>query len=202
MWVILGASIIAVAVFLERLFALRAERVVPEVFIETMQRHLEASDIQRAEQLCRENRSPLSHVVESAIQRRHLGRAASKEAMQERGELAVGRLQGGANVLATVAAIAPLLGLLGTVTGMIKVFRDVAGVDNPDIALLARGIWEALITTGFGLTVAIPAFIAYRLIESRIDRFALMLEESSLEALNALFPVVGQSINPDEDEAA
>jgi biopolymer transport protein ExbB len=91
------------------------------------------------------------------------------------------------------------LGLLGTVGGMIKVFRDVAGVDNPDISLLARGIWEALLTTGFGLTVAIPTYVAYRLIEARIERHGRNLEEAAIEVLNALYPSAPDTADTPQD---
>lgn len=189
MWALLACSVVALAVFLERLWALRRDQILPRPLLESLARHLEAGDAERAQQLCRENGSALSKVVEAGLRTRHQGRAATKEAMEERGQVALGELDGGVGVLSTVAAIAPLLGLLGTVAGMIQVFRDVAGVDNPDISLLARGIWEALLTTGFGLTVAIPTYVAYRLIEARIERHGRNLEEAAIEALNALYPM-------------
>jgi len=188
MWALLLCSVVALAVFLERLWALRRDHVMPSSLLAALTRHLKVGDADRAEQLCRESDAALSEVIEAGLQRRHGGRAATKEAMEERGQVAVGDLDGGIGVLSTVAAIAPLLGLLGTVAGMIQVFRDVAGVDNPDISLLARGIWEALLTTGFGLTVAIPSYVAFRILEARIERHGRDLEEAALEVLKELFP--------------
>jgi len=199
MWALLACSIVAVTVFVQRLWALRRDRVLPDQLLDSLARHLEAGDAGRAEQLCRENGSALSNVVEAGLQSRHRGRSAAKEAMEERGRVAVGDLDGAVGVLSTVAAIAPLLGLLGTVAGMIQVFRDVAGVDNPDISLLARGIWEALLTTGFGLTVAIPTYVAYRLIEARIERHGRNLEEAAIEVLNSLYPAAPEAADAPPD---
>lgn len=196
MWAILGCSFVVLTVFIERLVALRRDRVVPDVLLDALPAHLSAGDTARAEQLCREDKSVYSVVVGAALRARAGGRAASKEAMEETGRVELSQLEVRVGAISTVAAIAPLLGLLGTVTGMIKVFRDVAGVDNPDIALLANGIWEALITTGAGLTVAIPAYVMYRFIEGRIDRHTRVLEEAGLEALNALFPLGGGAPDP------
>lgn len=202
MWALLACSVVALTVFFERLWSLRRDQVLPRPLLEALARHLAAGDSDRAQQLCRDNGSALSQVIQAGLQARGGGRAATKEAMEERGQVAVGDLDGSVNVLATVAAIAPLLGLLGTVTGMIQVFQDVAGVDNPNISLLARGIWEALLTTGFGLTVAIPTYVAFRVIEGRIGRHGRELEEAALEALNAVFPPVGQPEGASGDEPA
>jgi biopolymer transport protein ExbB len=86
---------------------------------------------------------------------------------------------------------------------MIQVFRDVAGVDNPDIALLARGIWEALLTTGFGLTVAIPTYVAFRILEAKIERHGRGLEEAAIEVLSALYaPPSETTPTPSDNQAA
>lgn len=190
MWVILAASAVGAAVFLERLWAFRGSRVLPRATLDALARHLEAGDVARAGQLCREQPSALARIAEAGLRHRQAGRAAMKEAMEERGQVEVGRLSPGLGIIATVAAIAPLLGLLGTVTGMIQVFRDVAGVEHPDVALLAGGIWQALITTGAGLSIAIPFFIGARYLEGRVDRYAGELEEASLTLLDRAAPAV------------
>ncbi|MGM0574677.1 MAG: MotA/TolQ/ExbB proton channel family protein [Myxococcota bacterium] len=202
MWAILGASIVGLGFFIERLWALRRRRILPTPVLDGLLNHLDAGDRARAGQLCREHPSAITRVVDSALRHRPGGRHIARDAMEETGRVEVNHMEAGVGALSTVAAIAPLLGLLGTVTGMIKVFRDVAGVENPDIALLARGIWEALLTTGAGLTVAIPAYIAYRYVEGRIDRHQRELEEASLEVLDLLFPVESQSSDdePAEEE--
>jgi biopolymer transport protein ExbB len=188
MWAILACSFVGLAFFMERLWALRRNSVLPPAVLEGLLAHIGAHDIQRAEQVCREQQSAICRVVESGLQSRPAGRAASKEAMEETGRIALARMEAGVGVLSTIAAIAPLLGLLGTVTGMIKVFRDVASTTNPDIQILATGIWEALLTTGAGLSVAIPCYVAYRFIEASIDRHGRDLEEAAVEILHTLFP--------------
>ena len=203
MWALLGCSVIALTVFLERLRALRKKRILPPTLLASVQRHLEAGDAERAAQLCRESDSALSQVIEAGLRCKGEDRTTAKGAMEERGQVAVGELDGAVGVLSTIAAIAPLLGLLGTVAGMIQVFRDVAGVENPDIALLARGIWEALLTTGFGLTVAIPTYVAFRVIEAQIDSHGRGLEQAAIEVLDALFPLAPEANLPHQggDEA-
>lgn len=199
MWAILVASVIAVAVFLERLWSTRPNQITPRAAFEALTRHLEAGDVQRAQQLCRETPSALTRVIEVGLRPGHADRAAAKEAMEETGRVELGALESGLSTLSTIASIAPLLGLLGTVTGMIRVFRDVAGAQTPDIALLAHGIWEALLTTGAGLTVAIPTYVAYRFIEARIDGQARVIEEAALEVLDLL---QGQETPADVEESA
>jgi biopolymer transport protein ExbB len=186
MWVILGASLVGTFVFVERLLALRRQNILPRDTYFSLLNHLDAGDFNRAEQVCRENEAMLCRIAAVGLKQRQQGRTITKEAMEETGGIEVGTLNAGIGVLSTVAAIAPLLGLLGTVTGMIQVFRDVAGVDKPDISLLAGGIWQALITTGAGLTIAIPFYVAYRYMESRIDRYGRELEEASLELLSRM----------------
>ena len=186
MWAILAASCIGAVFFVERMLALRRRKVLSQDVVTRLLRHLEAGDMDRAAQICREDESILGRIVEAALLHRTLPRPALKELMEETGEVEVGNLNAGVNVLSTVAAISPLLGLLGTVTGMIQVFRDVADTVNPDISILAGGIWQALITTGAGLSIAIPFYIAYRYIENRIEAYGRELEEVSLQVLECL----------------
>ena len=200
MWAILLASVVAVAVFIERLWSTRPSLVTPRAAFEALARHLEAGDVQRAQQLCRETPSVLTRVIEVGLRHGAKDRATAKEAMEETGRVEIGALESGLSTLSTIAAIAPLLGLLGTVTGMIRVFRDVAGAQTPDIALLAHGIWEALLTTGAGLTVAIPTYVAYRFIETRIDGQARAVEEAALEILDLMGPTGDGS--PDGETSA
>lgn len=188
MWVILGASLLAAAAFVDRLLALRRSVIAPQPLFEALQNHLRVGDAARAAQLCREQKTLLATITAAGLEKRRRGRAATKEAMEEAGAVAIGGLASWVNVLATVAAVAPLLGLLGTVTGMIEVFYQVERAVTPDIARLSGGIKEALYTTGAGLMVGIPVFVAYRYIESRIDRFAQELEAKSLALLDLMVP--------------
>lgn len=188
MWVILGVSIVAAMAFVDRMLSLRRSLIAPTALYDSLRAHLEAHDPARARQLCRESGATLARVIAAGLDRREAGRAAAKEAMEEAGAVAVGKLERWVGVLSTVAAIAPLLGLLGTVTGMIEVFFQIEGTTNPDIARLSGGIKEALYTTGAGLTVGIPVFVAYRFVEAKIDRYARELEEQSLALLDRMAP--------------
>jgi len=183
MWAILAASCVGAVFFVERMLALRRRKVLSPPVVLSILKHLEAGDTERAAQLCREDQSIIARIVEAALNHQGQSRSALKEVMEETGEVEVGNLNAGVNVLSTVAAISPLLGLLGTVTGMIQVFRDVADTVNPDISILAGGIWQALITTGAGLSIAIPFYVAYRFIENRIESYGRELEEASLQVL-------------------
>lgn len=188
---ILAFSVVALGVFFERLWALRSRVVIPRDFLALVRRKVIDGKAPEALTLCEGNRSAASAVVASGL--RHAGREREviKEAFEEVGRLEVTHLSRFVEVVGTIAAVAPLLGLLGTVVGMIDVFRTVvaetggaAGPVNP--ASLANGIWAALLTTAAGLSVAIPAFLGYKFLLSRIDRLALEMEEVCLDLLELL----------------
>ncbi len=185
-------SVVALTVFIERVWALRAGQVVPRDFLDLVRKKVTDGRTAEALTLCEGNRSTLSVVAASGL--RHAGRPREviKEAFEEVGRIEVTHLGRFAEVLGTIAAVAPLLGLLGTVVGMIDVFRAVVsaaqtgatGAVNP--GLLADGIWSALLTTAAGLSVAIPTYIGYKFVLSRIDRLAIEMEEISLDLLDLL----------------
>jgi biopolymer transport protein ExbB len=189
---ILLCSVVALAIFLERLVALKADRIFPPRLAETVIDLSRRGQYDAAVSLSRQQNSPLSALVVVALESRRSGRGGVKERMEEVGGVEVGLLSRYVGGLSTVATVAPLLGLLGTVTGMVKVFKSVASVEDPQIAQLAGGIWEALLTTVAGLMVAIPAYLAYRYLEGRIDKIAGRLEEYGLRLLDELFPVNGR----------
>jgi biopolymer transport protein ExbB len=139
---------------------------------------LAQDEVRRARQLCAEGSSHLSRILVTALDHAHLERDALKEKVQEAGRREAVRLQRYLGVVGTVATIEPLLGLLGTVTGMINVFQGVVTQGVGDPSALAAGIWEALITTAAGLTVAIPAYLGWRYLSGRADSLTLELEES------------------------
>jgi len=194
---ILLCSVVALAIFLERLVALKPDRIFPPRLAETVLDLTRREQFEAAVALSKQQRSPLSVLVVAALESRGTGRGGSKERMEEVGGVEVAVLARYVGGLSTVATVSPLLGLLGTVTGMIKVFKSVASVQDPQIGQLAGGIWEALLTTVAGLAVAIPAYLAYRYLEGRIDKIAGRLEEYGLRLLDELFPVNGR---PEGDE--
>lgn len=182
-------SVFALAVFIERLIALRGDRVFPHRMADAVIDLLGKRQHDAALSLTRQQRSPLSGLISAGIESCHLGRSQAKERMEEVGSVEVANLARFVSTLSTIATVSPLLGLLGTVTGMIKVFKSVASVENPQISQLAGGIWEALLTTVAGLAVAIPAYLAFRYLESRIDKIASALQEYGLKMLEIMFPV-------------
>lgn len=184
---ILLCSVIALALFLERLWALQRPHVIPERFLKIVTELIEKREHEQARALCKGNESSLAAVLASGLKHAGKDRGLIKEVMEEAGRRETAYLERGVGVLGAIANIAPLLGLLGTVTGMIKVFQRVvnqAGVDGGgqvNAGALANGIWEALITTAAGLAVAIPTFVMFKYLTGRIDRLLVEMEERSLE---------------------
>lgn len=189
---ILGASVIALGFFLERVWALQRTRVIPPRFVEVVRNMLREERFSEAEGLCQTNESPIAAILEAGIQHAGDERSVVKEVMLEKGERELFFLERFVNALGAIATISPLMGLLGTVIGMIDVFQRVvnqAGAGGAvDPGAMANGIWTALITTAAGLTVAIPVYLGYRYIMGRIDRYAVDLEDVALEMTDYLVP--------------
>lgn len=183
---IILCSIIAVAIVLERFLVLRAGRVLPaaipaQVRQWASQHELDAKHI---EQLRRS--SPMGRVLAAALENRDRAREVIKEAIEDTGRHVVHELERFLNTLGTIAGITPLLGLLGTVVGMIKVFSSIMvhGVGDPNE--LAGGISEALITTAAGLTVAIPSFFFYRYFRGLVRAYVVQMEQQALMLMQAI----------------
>lgn len=183
---IILCSIIAVAIVLERFLALRGGRVMPgaipaQVKQWAVQHELDAKHI---EQLRRS--SPLGRVLAAALDNRDRARDVIKEAVEDTGRHVVYELERFLNTLGTIAGITPLLGLLGTVVGMIKVFSSIMvhGVGDPNE--LAGGISEALITTAAGLTVAIPSYFFYRYFRGLVRAYVVQMEQQALMLMQAI----------------
>lgn len=180
MYVIAAASVIGLAVFLERMWALQRSKVAPRSFITRVLDLVEKGQPKEAALVAAENRSSAGAVFRAILRKAGEPLPFVKEAAEEAGRQEAARLERFVGALGTVASVSPLLGLLGTVTGMISVFQRVAetGVGNP--LDMAAGIWEALLTTAFGLGVGIPALLAHRFTLSRVDGLVLELEEEAL----------------------
>lgn len=192
---IIICSVIALGVFVERLIALRSRRVFPADLADSIWELVQKKKYDAARSVAGQRPGPLSALVLAGLDSRHLERGQVKERMEEVGNMEIGLLARYVSSLSTIATVSPLLGLLGTVTGMIKVFKSVASVQDPQISQLAGGIWEALLTTVAGLVVAIPAYLCFRYLESRLDRIASALQEYGLRLLDSLFPL------PDDEGA-
>ena len=193
---IISASIVSLCVFFERLWALRSSRVVPHDLIALALERASAARFEEAITLCRGSSSTAATVIYRGLTQRGSSRAQMKESLEEIGQIEVAYLGRYIELLGTIASVAPLLGLLGTVVGMIDVFRAVVsevsaqgGAVNP--ASLASGIWSALITTAAGLSAAIPAFLGYKYLIGHVDRIAVELEEIGLSLLEVVYPSIG-----------
>ncbi|MEY4932746.1 MAG: hypothetical protein RLZZ403_1066 [Pseudomonadota bacterium] len=179
-------SIIAAAIILERLWTLQKSRVVPPELAEKVWRWVESRQIQEKHIVALRQNSPLGKILASGLANRHRERAVIKEAIEDSGRHVIHELERYLNALATIAAISPLLGLLGTVFGMVRTFNAISsvGVGNP--ASLAAGIGEALIATAAGLIVAIPSLIGYRYLRRRVDELVIDMEVEAVKLLHAL----------------
>ncbi|MBK8266636.1 MAG: MotA/TolQ/ExbB proton channel family protein [Nannocystis sp.] len=191
MWAILTASIVGVGVFLERLWTLQRSKVLPRAFVERIRALVAKGKTSEALLLCEENASSIALVMAAALRtyEHERQRGDIKEAVEEVGAREVAHMDRNVEIVGTIATITPLLGLLGTVVGMIQVFREfvsayAAGAVGPDS--FAQGIWQALITTAYGLTVAIPTLLLYRYLQGRNNRLVLEMEEDAMGIVNLL----------------
>lgn len=184
---IILASIVAAAIILERLWTLQRERVLPKELTDKVWRLVETHQLQDKHIAALQQNSPLGKVLAAGLQNRRRSREVMKEAIEDTGRHVVHELERFLNALGTIASISPLMGLLGTVFGMIRTFNSItsaAGIGNP--AALAGGIAEALITTAAGLVVAIPALIAFRFLRRRVDDLVIDMEKEAIKIVQAL----------------
>lgn len=186
MYAIALASVVGLAVFLERMWALQRVKVLPRGLMAKVQELLLEGKHKEALLLCEQSRTSIGAVYRAVLKHAYDPLPVVKEAAEDSGRQEAARLERFVGALGTVANIGPLLGLLGTVTGMIAVFQRVAesGVGSP--LDMAAGIWEALLTTAFGLAVGIPALLAHRFTLGRVDGLVLELEEEALGLLEII----------------
>jgi biopolymer transport protein ExbB len=183
---ILLCSVIAAAICVERFWTLRTAQIVPRNLLAQVWDWIKNNDMDSRK--LRELRlgSPLGQILAAGITNHRRGREQMKEAIEEVANHVVHEMERYLNTLGTVAAIAPLLGLLGTVIGMIKVFTSIKLEGTGNAAVLAGGISEALITTAAGLTVAIPSLFFYRFFQRRVDELVISMEQEALKLVEVL----------------
>jgi biopolymer transport protein ExbB len=186
MWPIILCSVGAAAIVLERLWTLQAKRVLPRDLTERVWKLVEANQVNDKIITALEQNSPLGRVLASGLANRHRPREVMMEKLEDAGRHVVHELERFTNTLGTIASISPLLGLLGTVTGIIKAFNAIQAGGMGDPRMLSGGIAEALITTAAGLCVAIPALIAYRYLRGRIERFVIEMEKDAIKLVDAV----------------
>jgi len=168
------------AVFLARLWVLKRKNIIPENFILQVEDLLKRKKLSEAVFLCQNDMSSIAKIFLAGLRNTRKGMWLVKEAIEQRGGREATILEKNIGILSTIANLTPLLGLLGTVSGMIKIFNAISiqGIGNP--APLAGGIAEALITTATGLCVAIPTLVCYRFLKDKADALIFEMEESSI----------------------
>lgn len=183
---IILASIIAAAIVLERVWTLQPKRVLPTELTNKVWRWVEQQQIQDKHIAALQQNSPLGKVLAAGLANRHRDRAILKESIEDTGRHVVHELDRFISTLGMIASLSPLMGLLGTVLGMIRTFNAITtdGIGNP--TALAGGIAEALITTAAGLAVAIPAMISYRFLRGKVERLVVQMEKEAIKLVQAI----------------
>lgn len=183
---ILLCSILSLSIFLERLWVLQKKRVIPPRFIVEVEHLLRSEKISDAINLCKGTNSPISRILLNGIKNFGKKREEIKEIIEEVGKREVAYLDKHVETLSTIASISTLLGLLGTIAGMIKTFGVISLQEVVNPSMLAGGISEALYTTSAGLSVAIPTLVFYRYISGKSDSLILEMEEYCLRMVELI----------------
>lgn len=184
---ILFCSVLALAIFLERLIRFAKIRIRGFKLVEKVAQHLRDNEHTKALDLARGSRSPMGHILAHAIEVMDQDRETLETVIVHSTEEEVRELSRYLQALATIGSIAPLLGLLGTVIGMIRAFMVIQQMGGKvNAAVLAGGIWEAMLTTALGLAVALPTIVAHSYLISRVDRFEAQLQDGSVSFIKAV----------------
>ncbi|MGA2365520.1 MAG: MotA/TolQ/ExbB proton channel family protein [Steroidobacteraceae bacterium] len=186
MWPIILCSIVAAAITLERLWTLQDRRVLPPDLMQKIWKLVEAHQISEPVIRALERNSPLGRLLAAGLENRHRSREVLMERLEDTGRHVVHELERYLNTLGTIAGVSPLLGLLGTVTGIIKAFNAINAGGGGDPRMLSGGIAEALVATAAGLCVAIPSLIAYRYLRGRVERIVVEMEKNALRLVDAV----------------
>ncbi len=201
MYFILASSIVAVAIAIEKFIVLKKAKVNVPAFLIKLRALIKKKDLEGAISYCMQERTPVSNIVKKGLKKIRFGHQRVVEAIESAGRQEISKLEKGLSILASIAGIAPLLGFLGTVTGMIGAFmkiQELQGSANP--ADLAGGIWEALITTAFGLIVGIPALAFYNFFVSKINKLVVDMERISTDLIDMLDDTSKVAVSDDEDD--
>ncbi len=192
-WLILIASAAAVVTFIERVLHYHRAQINSMEFLNGVRNVLKRDNVVEALAICDATAGPVARLVKVAILNREKGRDGVREALEETGLIEVPPLEAKLNLLATIAQIAPLMGLLGTVLGFIKVFSILQSKASvPTMQDLSGGVWQALICTAAGLAVAIPCYAGYNYLVSRVNGIVLDMERAATEITNILADTLGR----------
>lgn len=187
MWLLLLVAILAIAITLERIYALFIKiRTNPKRLLDTVKEKLDGGEIDDVIEFLAAHKSPLAKVMLEGLEKAERGRSVVEEAMTRKATSEFAFLDRGMIYLSASATVAPILGFLGTVTGMIKAFRAIALAGEVEPTLVAAGISEALITTATGLLIAAPVAVVYAAFMARINNYGRQVEEVSNEFIEFL----------------
>ncbi len=186
MFPIILSSIIAMAIVGERFWSLQKKKILPPDLLPQVRRLYVENKMDEPTLRRLKTSSPLGYVLAAGLANSSHGRRVMKDCMEEAGRKVAHDLERFLNALGTIAAVGPLLGLLGTVFGMIEIFSSMMKHGSGDPSSLAGGISVALITTAAGLTVAIPSLIFHRYFERLVDEFVVSMEEEALKLIDVL----------------
>jgi len=188
MWLILIAAATAAVVFIERALYCHRSQINSAEFLNGVRTVIKRGNVVEAVSICDATPGPVARLVKAAILHREQGRERVREVVEEAGLTEVPRLEEKLNLLATIAQIAPLLGLFGTIVGFIEIFMKIqvaglyANISGPDS--LSSGIWQALVCAAGGIAVAIPSHAAYNYLVSRVNKIVLDMERAAAEIVN------------------
>lgn len=185
---ILICSVLAITIFIERLLRFYLiNRTDPYATFEKVWQLVKKDDVAGALSICEEKKNPIVKVVAACLSHYEEDIVDIEEAVNHEGSKSIQSLEKNVRGLAIIAHTSPLLGLLGTIIGIIKAFIRVEAVGGKvDVSVLAGGIWEALLTTAFGLAVAIPSFLMYHYLDSQVDNYTLLMKDISRELLKLI----------------
>jgi biopolymer transport protein ExbB len=190
MYLIMILSVIAFGIVLERIYNFNRARIDSQKFMDEIVKHLKRNKIIEAIEMCNQTPGPIAHIIKAGILKHDRSKPEIREAIDEAAGLEIPRLEKHLPIIATIAHITPLLGLLGTVSGMIKAFQIIQSKAvtmtpvNPGD--LSGGIWEALLATLAGLAVAIPTYVAYNYLVNQVDNLVYDMERSATDLVNLL----------------
>lgn len=180
------ASVLAVAISIERLWTLRSDKIAPKHLLAQVWSWIKNEELDGARLKQLKQDSHLGAVLAAGLSNSKHGRDITKEAIEQAASNAVHEMERFLTALGTIAAVAPLMGLLGTVLGMISVFNEIMAQGTGNAGVLAGGISEALITTAAGMMIAIPALIFHRIFERRIDEIVIFMEQEAVKLVDVL----------------
>ena len=186
MWLIAFLGLVAFVTFLEKLFHFHRAQINTTDFINGIKNALRRGNVNEAIALCDSTRGPVPAVVKAGIANLDRTREEIREAMEDVARSEIARLERRLVVISTIAQITPLIGFLGTVLGMIQMFKVIQEAQLPSPGQLAGGVWQALYTTAGGLIVAVPAYIAYNYLVSRVQHLVLDMEKAANEIISFL----------------